>query len=39
MQMLLFIVSFLLWFHLADTDIPVHVVPDEYGRNSFPQLL
>lgn len=30
---------FLLWFDLADVDIPVHVVPDGYDRNYFPQLL
>lgn len=39
MQMLLFIFFFLLWFDLADVDIPVHVVPDGYDRNYFPQLL
>lgn len=36
--MLLFIFFFLLWFDLADVDIPVHVVPDGYDRNYFPQL-
>lgn len=39
MQMLVFIFFFLLWFDLADVDIPVHVVPDGYDRNYFPQLL
>lgn len=36
MQILLFIFSFLLWFGLADTDIPVHVVPNGCDRNDFP---
>lgn len=39
MQMLLFIFSSLLWFDLANVDIPVHVVPDGYDRSYFPQLL
>lgn len=39
MKLLLFIFSFLLSFDLADVDIPVHVVPDGYGRNYFTQLL
>lgn len=30
---------FLLWFDLADVDIPVHVVPDGYASSFFPQLL
>lgn len=30
---------FLLWFDLASVDSPVHMVPDGYDRNYFPQLL
>lgn len=39
MQTLLFIFAFLLWFDLANVEIPVHVVPDGQDTNCFPAFI
>lgn len=36
MQTLLFIFAFLLWFDLANVDVPVHVAPDGQDTNCSP---